>query len=345
MASKSVLESVANRARHHLGDFIYEPQLKPGRLLPNTPTHRGFSSNPKPLPWDIIKDKENCILTVKVPLVHLSSVAREEITARAYLWGTDVYTDDSDVVAACIHGGWIKGEWTDDVDTAMLDLDAGTGEGGKRKSKIPTAEPPSRESEGAITMPPPSGPMDIPANRDLHVNVLILPRLLKYSGCTRFGLSSREFGGQYGSRHSIHDGLSYMIKSIRWVENGAQPQARLRGKARRERMRKAMKEVTASFGNINGVDVEQVKDHASPLRGEITGNWRKKDQAEGATETMGEQTDQERAGSEGNKENRLTTQSGIVETAAEGTNETASNDVEMAEAGEEKKEPSNGDEK
>ncbi|KAK8930077.1 hypothetical protein VCV18_002744 [Metarhizium anisopliae] len=340
VASKLVLDSVANRARHHLGDFIYEPELKPGRLLPNTPTHRGFSSNPKPLPWDIIKDKENCILTVKVPLIHLSPVAREEITARAYLWGTDVYTDDSDVVAACIHGGWIKGEWTDDVDTAMLDLEQGTAEGGKRKTKIPTPELPSRESEGAITAPPPLGPMDIPANRDLHVNVLILPRLVKYSGSTRFGISSREFGGQYGSRHSVHDGISYMIKSIRWVENGAQPQARLRGKARRERMRKAMKEVTASFGNIHGLDVEQSKEsNASPQRGDIIGNWRKKDQPDAPAEAVNDKPDQERAASEGNKENRVvTTQPGNSEEPAKETKKTPDQDVEMTEADAGKKE-------
>jgi hypothetical protein len=272
-------------------------------------------------------------------------VAREEITARAYLWGTDVYTDDSDVVAACIHGGWIKGEWTDDVDTTMLDLDPNAGEGGKRKTKVAMTEPPSRESEGVIVSPPPSGPMDIPMNRDLHVNLLILPRLLRYSACTRYGLSSREFGGQYGGRHSVHDGLSYMIKSIRWVENGAQPQARLRGKARRERMRKAMKEVTASFGNMNGSDVEPGKDLASPLKGEIIGNWRKKEQSEGAIEAEGEKKDLERAGSEGNKENRMSEQPGILARATEEATATSVKDVEMTEAGEQEKELAAGGEK
>lgn len=335
---------MANRPRHHLGDFIYEPDLKPGRLLPNAPTHRGFSSNPKPLPWDVIKGKENCTLTVKVPLVHLSPVAREEITSRAYLWGTDVYTDDSDVVAACIHGGWIKGEWTEDVDTAMLDLDPAAGEGGKRKNKIPAIEPPSRESEGAITAPPTPGPMGIPANRDLHVNILVLPRLTKYAGCTRYGISSREFGGQYGSRHSVHDGISYMVKSIRWVENGAQPQARLRGKGRRERMRKAMMEVSASFGNINGLEPEQIKDHESPLRGEIIGNWRKRDQPEGTADTD-DKADEERASSEGNKENRATTQSANTQEVPEEPKPTADKDVEMTEAGEERQESANGEEK
>lgn len=262
----------------------------------------------------MIKDKENCTLTVKVSRVHLSSVAREEITARAYLWGTDVYTDDSDVVAACIHGGWIKGEWTDDVDTAMLDL--GNGSDGKRKTKSHATEYPGGESEDAITAPPPSGPMGIPAHRDLHVKILILPRLTKYTSCTRYGITSREFGGQFGSRHSVHDGISYMVKCIRWVENGAEPQARLRGKARRERMRKAMKEVSASFGNINGSEMEQEKEHqpVSPPGEE--------DERHGP----------ERANSEGDKENRAEATRDAAQPAEETNKSAMDKDVEMADA-------------
>lgn len=270
ISSKAVLESVSDRPRHHLGDFIYDPGLKPGRLVPSTSTHRAFASNPKPLPWDMIKNKENCILTVKVARIHLSSIAREEITSRGYLWGTDVYTDDSDVVAACIHSGWVKGEWAEDVDNSVLDIDQGVTDKRRKKPANPTVD---LESEDLITAPPPSGPMSIPAQRDLHVNVMILPRLVKYYSSTRHGISSREFGGDYGHRHSVHDGISYMIKSVRWVENGAQPQARLRGKARRERMRKAMREV--KWGVDNGTDLD--KDKEGQLRGGISATWRKKE--------------------------------------------------------------------
>lgn len=259
--NSAVLEAASKHPRHHLGDFIYEPGLRTSRLVPNYPTHRGFSSNPAPLPLAKIKGKLNCTLTVKISHVHLSAVSREEITARAYLWGTDIYTDDSDVIAACIHGGWIKGEWSEEVDTDMLDLESE----GKRRKKPQPVDP--LASEGPITSTP--SPMDVPADRDLHVQVLILPRLLKYGSVTRHGITSREFGGDGGSRHASHDGLSFMIQSLRWVENGAQPQARLRGKARRERMRKAMQEVhgTLNMGaSTAGSDKQQI-------RGEITGSW------------------------------------------------------------------------
>lgn len=291
ISSQAVLDAVAKHPRHHLGDFIYEAGLRPARLVPNTPAHTGFSSNPKPLPWELIKGKLNCVLTVKVPRIHLSPLAREEITSRGFLWGTDVYSDDSDVVAACIHAGWIRGEWTEDVDMAMLDTDQ---DEKQRKNKDAATEPADLESEGLITSPPSSGPMVVPVDRDLHVNVLILPKLTKYASTTRFGITSREFGGDYGSRTTSHDGLSYKVQSIRWVENGAQPQARLRGKARRERMRKAMQEVKGTFGNVASVEREQDK--------RISGNWWRNGSAK---ESGAENGDVERPASEGDKENHV----------------------------------------
>jgi hypothetical protein len=90
--------------------------------------------------------------------------------------------------------------------------------------------------------------MAVPPNRDLHVTIVILPLLEKYSSTVRFGIKSREFGGKIGDgrglpQRSVHDGLSFMITGIRWVSNGAGTQNRLRGKARRERIRKALREV------------------------------------------------------------------------------------------------------
>lgn len=290
VSSQAVLDAAAKHKRQHLGDYVYETELKPQRLVPNTPIYRGFSSSPKPLPMDMIKDKINCTLTVKIPRVHLSRTSREEITSRAFLWGTDVYSDDSDVVAACIHAGWIKGEWNDDVDVAMLNLDTHA----KVKKDDAVLD---QHSEQLISSPPESGPMEVPGDRDLHVNVLILPKLSKYASTTRYGISSREFGGEFGSRHVSHDGLSYMIHGIRWVENGGKPQARLRGKARRERMRKAMQEVrSASVSNVSGTETN------GDSRSQIKGNWWRK---ENPQEEPKDGEKMERKASEGDKENRL----------------------------------------
>ncbi|KAJ3939148.1 uncharacterized protein N0V96_010590 [Colletotrichum fioriniae] len=311
VTSKAVVESVAHLPRTHLGDVLYEPKLSPARQLPNVPSGRGFSSTPMPLPWNVIKDKENCTLTVKVPKVHLTSAAREEITARRALWGTDVYTDDSDVVAACIHGGWIRGEWADDVDVGMLDLDRGINApekevpATKRRSKEKEKEEKARLEANSATYldkPPRTGPVTVPADRDMHVSLVVLPRLDRYGSTTRFGIQSREFGGRYNGRQSVHDGISYMITGIRWVTNGAGTQNRLRGKGRRERMRKAMGEMHAASRGLNGAELEREKLRLSKIRGEIvSGTWWKRNQGARAPGEYKE----ERAPSEGDKENRI----------------------------------------
>lgn len=254
ISNKAVLESVAHKPREHLGDYIYELQLKPARVQdPRTgrPPRHSYASTPKPLPMDIIRGKEGSTLMVKVGKQNLDSSSREEITSRRALWGTDIYTDDSDVVAACIHGGWIRGEWPDDIDVDMLGLDevvdaeARDNKDKKSRGKEPIDPQPIPDYLGA---PPKTGPLPVPEGRDMHVVVMVLPKLEKYTSSVRFGIKSREWGGKFGrdGQRSSHDGLSFMIKSVRFVTNGAGAQARLRGSARRERMRKAMQEVETS---------------------------------------------------------------------------------------------------
>ena len=275
ISSKAVLDSVAHRPRTHLGDVVYDPIIKTARLQdPRTgrPPRVGYSSTPRPLPWDLIEDRENCTLTMKIGKEHLTATAREEITSRRAVWGTDVYTDDSDVVAACIHAGWIRGEWPDEVDISMLGLDEGVNAApepeptraggrsrntGKNSTKTPAPAPAKKPLPvmNVLTEPPKTGPMVVPENRDLHVTLLILPRLEKYASTTRFGLKSREFGGivtenEETRKRAMHDGISFMVMGIRWVMNGGSSQNRLRGKARRERIRKALREV--ELGSLSG---------------------------------------------------------------------------------------------
>lgn len=252
--NKAVLDSVAHKPREFLGDFVYELALNPARVNdPRTgrPPRHAYSSTPKPLPEAKIRGKEGSTLLVKVGRQHLSRTAREEITCRRAVWGTDIYTDDSDVVAACIHGGWIRGEWPDDVDVQLLGLGQGheheIKDVSENKGRVKDiAEP---KSNGYfLEAPLRTGPALVPEGRDLHVMVRILPKLEKYTSTTRFGIQSREWGGKFGSegQRSSHDGISFMVKSVRFVTNGALPQSRLHGQARRDRMRKTMQEVEFS---------------------------------------------------------------------------------------------------
>jgi histone deacetylation protein Rxt3 len=258
VGSKAVLDSVAALPRHHLGDVLYSLKLKAGQSHPSSRSARysrfHYRTDPVPLPLDMILGKENCTLTVKVAKLYLTPGPREEITRRRAVWGTDVYTDDSDIIAACIHGGWVRGEWGDDVDVSLLDLDVGIGAEpdvksrsarSKKEAAVPFAPAPSPE---VLTAPPKTGPVPVPAGKDLHVTVLVLPRLQEYGTTTRFGLRSREWplmepDGPPGGPHA---GLSFMITGIRWVTNGAEASSRVRGKDRRERIRQALQEVQRS---------------------------------------------------------------------------------------------------
>lgn len=254
ISNKAVLDSVAHKPHEYLGDFVYELELKPARLQdPRTgrPPRHAFSSTPKPLPMDVIQGKEGSTLMVKVGKQHLTPSSREEITSRRAVWGTDVYTDDSDVVAACIHGGWIRGEWPEDVDVQMLGLDDGNENEVRdvRNGKKARGNDVEHNSEpDFLEAPLSTGPVQVPDGRDMHVMVTILPNLERYTSTTRFGIKSREWGGKLGrdGQRSSHDGLSFMIRSVRFVTNGALPQSRLRGQARRERMRRAMQDVETS---------------------------------------------------------------------------------------------------
>ncbi|KXJ87050.1 histone deacetylation protein Rxt3-domain-containing protein [Microdochium bolleyi] len=237
VSSKAVYDSVASRERRHLGDFLYNVTLKPVPRRSHAKT--SYVSTPEPLPKHLIKGNENCTLLVKVPRVHLTPSAREEVTARRSIWGTEVYTDDSDVVAACIHDGWIRGEWGDDIDASLLELNPTSK---SRKNKA-AADQASQQPHQEVLTSRPDAPVPIPADRDLHVTILVLPTLDKYSGMTRYGMTSREWGSSaHQPGHKPHDGISFAVHSVRWVD-GAAPISRLRGKARRERIRKAMGEV------------------------------------------------------------------------------------------------------
>lgn len=266
--SQAVLDSVANRPRKHIGHIVYEAKIRAGEQPSRdgiTSSHQGFLTSMAPLPR--LEGQENKTLTIRVPRVHLTRVAREEITAHRNVWGTDVYSDDSDVIAACIHNGWFRGEWPEDVDKSLLGLEidvpeepssSGLSNGqGKNSEKDRLS---SKVGDIILTEPPAHGPMEVPADRDLHVTVLVLPQLEKYSSTTRFGIRSREWPDN-------HDGVSYMIHNIKWV-TGVDTAKESSGKARRMRMalnlRQEEKEeeervaLMFSTANSNGVDVMDI---------------------------------------------------------------------------------------
>lgn len=282
--NQAVLDSVSDLPRKHLGHAYYHSTLKADPLVPKRDftTGRGFASTPQPLPR--FEGNENCTFTVKVMRAYLDHKSREEITIRRAVWGIDIYTDDSDIIAACIHQGWFKGAWPAGVDEDLLGLEL------TEDGAIPVFQP----LDEIWTKPPPSGPADVPKSRDLNVNILILPLLDKYSSVTRFGMRSREWGGKYDGYHSVHDGLSFMIQSIQWVDgvNGVEGRSvhdrrALLAQEQREADLEAAKVLEELVLNGNGNGKPQFEesferggdgpeDRMGDIRGVGMGSWWKK---------------------------------------------------------------------
>lgn len=115
-----------------------------------------------------------------------------------HLWGAQIYRDDSDPIAAAIHSGWIRGEWDDTVDVNQLD------------PRITAPNDPS-DAEDMLTKRP-AAPITPPADMELQIDLLILPRIEEYENTVEYGISSR--------KSRTHDGLSFVIHQMRWVEEG-----------------------------------------------------------------------------------------------------------------------------
>lgn len=211
IVSSAVLDSIKNLPRRHLGHCYYESKLKATSSTVYPKKGRpGYTSTPKPLPR-FENSQLNCTYTVKVPRVHLSNSSLKEITSRKSLWGTDIYTDDSDVIAAAIHSGWFRGVWDESVDVSLLGLDLA----GKAIPKKLGAN----GKDEMLLQPPPSGPQNIPRNHDVHIDIVVLPLLEGYGSTIRFGIKSREWGIKREGYQGQHDGMSFMIVKVAFVSS------------------------------------------------------------------------------------------------------------------------------
>lgn len=208
----STLNLVRDLPRRHLGSTLYSPHLEP----PASPAAHGAKLPYATAPYTIprCEGKENCTLTVRIPRFYLSKPEREQICARRALWGTDIYSDDSDPLAAAIHAGWIRGEWGDGVDVSMLEINPAT----------------NPDTTQTVFTTPPASPMLPFPDKDIHLTLLILPTLQRYAPRVAHGVMSRAWG-------SDHDGLSFRVEKMAWVDEGVGRGEERGGGARRRRLR------------------------------------------------------------------------------------------------------------
>lgn len=104
------------------------------------------------------------------------------------IWGTDVYTDDSDILAACIHSGWLRLGSTAPLFGASSAADNEALQKRRRRKRKPNMD-----------------------HRSLKITIVIAPKLIKYEGSLRAGVWSRSWG-------NTHDGVSYAIESVELIE-------------------------------------------------------------------------------------------------------------------------------
>lgn len=106
------------------------------------------------------------------------------------VWGTEVYTDDSDLVGVLVHGGWLV--------PASPSAAEGAGADGHGKRKRP-----NQLTEAG-----------------LRVEVRVVGRLLRFIGTDRHGIKSRGWGNG-------HDGASIIVENVSRIEVGLVVRARV----------------------------------------------------------------------------------------------------------------------
>jgi hypothetical protein len=211
ISSQSVLAAVADKTRNHLGSSLYDVTIKPSPFESTTIHDKwGFYKQYSPA-RRFSADDDNCTLTIRVAREFLTDESREKLCVDRYLFGTEVFTDDSDPLLAAIHSGWIRGAWGPEVDVKLLDLPP------PPHKALPV---PRAMTEVPVT------PMLPPANMDAHIEILALPPLTQYAPSVRFGVKSREWGGN-------HDGRSFMVVGVRWVDEGRDRHLERNGKGRK----------------------------------------------------------------------------------------------------------------
>lgn len=165
---------------------------------------------------------------------------------RRKLWGTDVYTDDSDVLAMCVHAGWVEGP--------SLESEG-----------IPAWVPPGRAARawnGLTGHSPPTGSAgsgkakDGARACDLSVILRIAPKLIAYKGCQRGGIKSRSWGNS-------HDGVSLVVESVELKQPGyAQAKGRSAVKARIDQLARYRAAVEREPQNVGLVALNKVNEDA-----------------------------------------------------------------------------------
>lgn len=231
----NVVAMARRNKRRHLGFYKYDPEVTSVDI--NKPSSPKFDVSIRPNLLPVFNEAEqvNCTYTIRVPRLWLRERERGLICAERYLWGSGIYTDDSDPVAAAIHSGFISSVHPPGIDEALLE-------------KVIEEQNPRIEGS-----PAPEKPKAVDENKDLHITLLVLPQLERYVGSARFGVGSRSWPEEQQGTGSPspssttqeskapHDGVSFMVLKCEAVDDGVEVKRVGRtGKEKRERLHREL---------------------------------------------------------------------------------------------------------
>lgn len=199
----SIIASAKRLPRRHVGNFKYDPEVDQADISKPGYDKFDISIRPNLLPSFTQADKVNCTYTVRVPKLWLQERERRLICKEAYLWGSGIYTDDSDVVAAAMHSGFMKAVGPEGVDQQLLD-------------RVVNEQNPRIEGMANI----PEKPVEPEIGKDAVVTLLVLPTLERYPGTARFGIGSRLW--PESATKTEHDGVSFAVLKVDYVSGGVE---------------------------------------------------------------------------------------------------------------------------
>ncbi|OAP57948.1 hypothetical protein AYL99_07038 [Fonsecaea erecta] len=220
----SVVAQARRNPRRHLGFFKYEPVVGVTDFERPQPQKFDVSIRPNLLPSFKDPDQINCTYTVKVSSMWLQQKERNLIGCEQYLWGSGIYTDDSDPVAAAMHSGFIQSAHIEDP---LL-------------NRLIDEQNPRIEGLSA-----PDTPAPVPEGKDLHITLIVLPQLENYADSVRFGIKSRSWpepSSENSTEHlAPHDGVSFMVLKTQFLDDGVSNRRLGRtGEEKRKRLREEL---------------------------------------------------------------------------------------------------------
>ncbi|GAA5842357.1 hypothetical protein JCM9279_005358 [Rhodotorula babjevae] len=142
------------------------------------------------------------------PLSLPSHLADLPTVRQRQVWGTDVYTDDSDVLLVLLHSGWLR---VTRRDRRLRAGEKGAGADAVRRAKTIGEERiavPGRDGEGDKDEVPTA----------LLVRLGVVPALVRYEGIERQGIRSRSWGNG-------HDGVSLRVEDVLSLDDVPPPRA------------------------------------------------------------------------------------------------------------------------